>query len=217
VALRVEDTGTGIPEEIIDRIFDPFFTTKDIGRGTGLGLATSLAIVTSHKGFIRVRSTMKTGTRFEVYLPAQTVPAMPATSSPARIHPRGEGQTVLVVDDEPGIRIIAQRMLETFGYRVLLAGDGEEAVALYAKHQADIDVVITDMMMPRMDGIATIQALARLNPHVRIIGASGLATHVQAAGASAACVVHFLSKPFTAATLLTAMKAALEGLPAHSR
>jgi signal transduction histidine kinase/CheY-like chemotaxis protein len=217
VILGVEDTGTGIPDDIIGRIFDPFFTTKDIGRGTGLGLATSLAIVTSHHGFIRVHSTAKTGTRFDVYLPAQTMPAKPATAPPALIHRRGEGQTVLVVDDEPAIRTIAKRMLERFGYRVLLAGDGVEAVALYAKRQADISVVITDMMMPKMDGSATIQALVQLNPQVRIIGASGLATHVQAAGAAAACVVHFLSKPFTAETLLTAMKAALPGLSAPSR
>ena len=114
-----------------------------------------------------------------------------------------------MVDDEAGIRQIAKRTLEAFGYRVLLASDGAEAIALYAQHQADIAVVLTDMMMPVMDGTATIQELVRLNPEVRIIGASGLATDAQAAGAAAARVMHFLPKPYTAETLLTAIRAAL--------
>jgi len=215
VTLVVEDTGTGILKEIIDRIFEPFFTTKDIGKGTGLGLATSSAIVTGHKGFMRVHSIPGTGTRFEVYLPAQTTRATQASPVPAVADLRGKGETVLVVDDEAGIRQIAKRTLEAFGYRVLLASDGAEAIALYAQHQADIAVVLTDMMMPRMDGTATIQALVRLNPQVRIIGASGLATDTQAAGAAAARVMSFLPKPYTAETLLTAIGAALPPVPGN--
>jgi CheY-like chemotaxis protein len=213
VILAVEDTGTGISKEIMDKIFDPFFTTKDIGKGTGLGLATSLAIVTGHKGFMRVESKPGTGTRFDVYLPAQTTRAKPATPVPAAAHPRGRGETVLVVDDEAGIRQIAKRTLEAFGYRVLLAGDGAEAIALYGRQQADIAVVLTDMMMPLMDGTATIQELVRLNPQVRVVGASGRATDVQAAGAAAARVMGFLPKPYTAETLLTAIRAALPPVP----
>ena len=214
VTIALEDTGTGISKEIIDKIFDPFFTTKDIGKGTGLGLATSLAIVTGHKGFMRVSSHSGTGTRFDVYLPAQTTRAKRASPVPAVVvHPRGQGETVLVVDDEPGIRQIAQRTLTAFGYRVLLASDGAEAVALYVQHQAEIAVVLTDMMMPLMDGTATIQELVRLNPQVRIIGASGLATDAKAAGAAAARVKYFLPKPYTAATLLTAVSAALAEAP----
>ena len=209
VTIGVEDTGSGIPTEIIDKIFDPFFTTKEIGKGTGLGLATSMAIVTGHRGFIHVDSVPGTGTRFEVYLPAQTTPANRLTPLPAVIHPRGKGETVLVVDDESAIRQVARRTLEAFGYRVLLAGDGAEAIALYAHQQADIAVVLTDMMMPLMDGTATIQALVRLNPQVRIIAASGLATGAKAAGAAAARVMSFLHKPYTAETLLSAVKAAL--------
>jgi PAS domain S-box-containing protein len=213
VTLVVEDTGTGIPKDIIDKIFDPFFTTKEIGKGTGLGLATSLAIVTGHKGFMRVYSKPGTGTRFEVYLPAQTTRAKQALPVPAVAHPRGTGETVLVVDDEEGIRQIAKRTLEAFGYRVLLASNGAEAIALYGQHQADIAVVLTDMMMPLMDGTATIQELVRLNPQVRIVGASGLATDAQAAGPAAARVIHFLPKPYTAETLLTAIRAALPPVP----
>jgi PAS domain S-box-containing protein len=206
VTLVVEDTGTGIAKEIIDKIFDPFFTTKDIGKGTGLGLATSLAIVTGHKGFMRVHSTPGTGTRFVVYLPAQPTRAQQAPPVSAVAHPRGTGETVLVVDDEAEIRHIAERTLEAFGYRVLLASDGAEAIALYAQRRADIAVVVTDMMMPLMDGTATIQELVRLNPRVRIIGASGLATDAHSAGAR---VMYFLPKPYTAEALLTAIKAAL--------
>jgi signal transduction histidine kinase/CheY-like chemotaxis protein len=209
VSIAVADTGAGIPKEIIDKIFDPFFTTKEIGKGTGLGLATSLAIVTGHKGFIRVHSTPGAGTRFQVYLPARTIRAGRASPAPAVIHPRGQGETVLVVDDEAGIRQIAKRTLEAFGYRVLLAGDGAEAIAVYKHHQADIAVVVTDMMMPLMDGAATIRELVRLNPEVRIIAASGLATDAQAAGAAAARVTYFLPKPYTAETLLAAISSAL--------
>ncbi len=213
VVLSVEDTGTGIAKDILDKIYDPFFTTKDIGKGTGLGLATSLAIVTGHRGFMRVHSTPGTGTRFDVYLPAQTAPATQPVSVPAEGRPRGHGETVLVVDDEAGIRHIAKRTLEAFGYRVLLASDGAEAIAVYVQHQSDIAVVLTDMMMPVMDGPATIQALVRLNPQVHIIAASGLTTDTKAAGEAAARVIHFLPKPYTSGTLLTAIRAALRAVP----
>ena len=129
--------------------------------------------------------------------------------SPAAVRPRGNGETVLVVDDEAGIREIVQRTLKAFGYQVLLASDGAEAVALYEQHQATIAVVLTDMMMPLMDGTATIQELVRLNPQVRIIAASGLVTDTTAAGAAGARVTGFLPKPYTAETLLTAVRDAL--------
>ena len=209
VHLVVEDTGTGIPKEIIDKIFDPFFTTKEIGKGTGLGLATSMAIVTGHKGFMRVTSHAGAGTRFDIYLPAQTERATPPPPVARVVYPRGKGETVLIVDDEAGIRQIAERTLEKYGYKVLLAADGAEAIALYRRRQGDIAVVVTDMMMPLMDGTATIQELVRINPEVRIIAASGLATDAHGAGAAAARVSGFLPKPFTAETLLTAIKAAL--------
>jgi CheY-like chemotaxis protein len=208
VKVEVTDTGTGIPKEIIDQIFDPFFTTKDVGKGTGLGLATSRAIVKGHGGFIRAYSDPRAGTRICVFLPAQTVALPRAPAAAARERRTGNGETVLVVDDEGFIRRLAKRTLEAHGYYVLLAADGVEATALYKEHQSDISVVLTDMMMPVMDGAATIQELVRLNPDVRIIGASGLAGDQQVT-AVGGINYKLVSKPYSADTLLTAIKAAL--------
>lgn len=123
--------------------------------------------------------------------------------------PRGNGETVLVVDDEASIRQITRQTLEAFGYRVLLAADGSEAVSLYAERRSALAVVLTDMMMPVMDGPARIQLLRRLNPQVRIIGASGLNAESQVARAAGAGVKHFLRKPYTAETLLNAVRTVL--------
>jgi len=206
VMIDVEDSGTGIPSDIIDKIFDPFFTTKETGKGTGLGLSTSLAIIKSHGGFIRVYSDMGIGTRFRIYLPAKTEFSDGAFEM-AEVHlPRGHGEMVLVVDDEDAVRQITRQTLEAFGYSVLLASDGSEAVALYAQHQSKIDVVLTDMMMPVMDGPMTIRALLRMNPSVRIIAASGITANGKVAQASGVGVKHFLPKPYTAETLLRILR-----------
>jgi PAS domain S-box-containing protein len=203
VWLEVRDTGTGITKDIIDRIFDPFFTTKEPGKGTGLGLATSLAIVKGHSGFIRVESAPGSGTAVRLYLPAAATPAAAVVPKSKANLPRGTGETVLVVDDEAPIRDITRRTLEAFGYRVAVAADGSEAMAVFAERQDEIAVVLLDMMMPVMDGPATIEALLRLNPAVRIIGASGLAA--SDTGSRSAGVRHFLDKPYTAGTLLQAI------------
>jgi CheY-like chemotaxis protein len=203
VVVRVEDTGMGIPREIQERIFEPFFTTKEIGKGTGLGLSTTLGILRSHGGFINLYSEPGKGAKFKVYLPAGAAPESgerPA-AEPARL-PRGQGELVLVVDDEEGIRGATQKTLERFGYRVLLAAHGAEAVALYAERGAEIAAVLTDMAMPVMDGPATILALKAMNPAVKIIGSSGHASQGGVAKAVGAGVQHFVPKPYTAETLL---------------
>jgi CheY-like chemotaxis protein len=198
----VEDTGEGIPPAIMDKIFDPFFTTKSVGKGTGLGLSTSLAIVKSHGGFIRATSRPGHGTRFRVYLPAN--PAKPPARTPvAQIElPTGNGETVLIVDDEDSIRRITQQTLEAFGYRTLLATNGDEAVSLYRSHHATIAVVLTDMMMPGMDGSATIEVLREINPSVRIIATSGITANRELAKGTR----NFLPKPYNAETLLTCLR-----------
>ena len=205
VIIQVEDTGTGMPPELIDRIFEPFFTTKEPGKGTGLGLSTTLAIVKSHGGLVRVHSEAGVGTQFRVYLPAQATIAASNDAAAEMDLPLGNGELVMVVDDEAAVRAITRETLEAFGYRVLLAADGIEASALYALHEDDVSVVLTDMMMPIMDGTATIHVLKSLNPKVRIIAASGLNADGMQDKAARAGASHFLPKPYTAQTLLTAL------------
>jgi CheY-like chemotaxis protein len=209
VAIEVSDTGPGIPAGIIDKIFDPFFTTKEIGKGTGLGLATSLTIMKGHGGFIRVHSDPGAGTRFRLFLPAEPGTEEQRLEAPAPLLSRGNGQIVLLVDDEASIRQINKQTLEAYGYRVLLAEDGAAAIAIYGEHCRDVAVVITDMMMPLMGGLTLSGILQGMNPRVRIIGASGLAEAATVAAAAAAGVGQFLAKPYTAEALLTAVSAAL--------
>jgi nitrogen fixation negative regulator NifL len=212
VCIKVEDTGTGIPKAIQDKIFDPFFTTKALGKGTGLGLSTTLAIVKSHGGFINYYSTPGKGTAFKVYFPANTtlVDAENAVTEQSKL-PRGHNELVLVVDDEEPIRNLAQKVLTRFGYRVLLAADGAEAVSLYAPRQNEIDVVITDMAMPIMDGPATIVALKAINSAVRIVSSSGLTSDGGTAMAKNAGIQHFIPKPYTAETMLNKLHEVLHG------
>lgn len=210
VEITVADTGTGIDADLIGRIFEPFFTTKDIGKGTGLGLSTALAIVKSHGGFINVHSEAGKGTAFAVCIPASREAEEEPLSRVFDDLPKGRGELVLVVDDEEAIRQITRSTLETFGYRVLLAGDGTEALAIYEANRDDIKVVVTDMMMPVMDGEATARALGKLTPGVRIISVSGLVDEAKVPDAVGAGVQMFLQKPYTAEELLTAIAEVLK-------
>lgn len=209
VCIQVEDSGEGIPPEILDKIFDPFFTTKSVGKGTGLGLSTSLAIVRSHGGFIRTVSQPGEGTTIKVYLPSQQEldVSMRAVSRPDM--PQGQGEMILIVDDEASIRQITQQTLETFGYRTLLAENGDDAISQYALYQYDISAVLTDMMMPVMDGSATIELLMKINPSVRIIATSGITANRELAITAGSGVRDFLQKPFSAETLLKCLKRVL--------
>jgi len=209
--IQVEDTGAGIPSAIRDRIFEPFFTTKETGQGTGLGLSTTQAIVRSHGGFINVYSEPGRGTTFKVYLPANVTPgaAAPAGEADSADLPSGRGELILVVDDEEAIRSVASRTLERFGYRVLLAAHGAEALALYAKRGGEIAAVVTDMAMPVMDGPATIIALKAMNPAIKIVGSSGLASNGGVAKAMGAGVKHFIPKPYTAEKMLLVLRQVL--------
>ncbi len=211
VLISVTDTGTGMLPEVRDKIFEPFFTTKAVGRGTGLGLSTVMAIVKSHDGLINVYSELGRGTTFKVYLPAIKISAegQKRPTQPLRL-PRGQGETVLVVDDEASILTITGQTLQAFGYRVLTATNGADAVAVYVKHQADIAVVLTDMMMPVMDGPAMIHALLRINPELKIIAASGLNVNGVVTKMPEVGVKQFLTKPYTAATLLKSIRTVVD-------
>jgi PAS domain S-box-containing protein len=210
VSVGVIDTGVGISDQNLAKIFDPFFTTKEHGQGTGLGLSTVAGIVRSHGGFINVYSELGRGARFKVYLPAiESADAAPAKPS-QRDLPMGNGELILVIDDENAIREIAKETLNTFGYRVVVAGDGAEAMAVFAAHKNEVKLVITDMMMPYMDGPATIRALRRLAPKAPIIATSGLKAEDKLADAAQLGVKTFLPKPYTAEKLLKTVAAVLK-------
>jgi len=211
VNVNVTDSGTGIPQGILDKIFEPFFTTKEINEGTGLGLSTVMAIVKSHGGIINVYSETGKGTTFKVYLPAMELsPAARQLLGQQISVPRGKGEMVLVIDDEASILTITGKTLQAFDYRVLTATDGAEAVAVFAEHKNEIAVVVTDMSMPFMDGAAVIRALTKINPEVKIIATSGLNANGDMAKVSGITVKHFLTKPYTAGTLLKVMRTVLD-------
>ncbi|NJD52925.1 MAG: PAS domain S-box protein [Candidatus Methanoperedens sp.] len=206
VAISVSDTGIGIPPKIVDRIFEPFFTTKEFGKGTGLGLSTVLAIVKSHGGFINVESEVGAGTTFRVYLPAiKTENEMQNVEEQQLELPSGHGELVLVAEDEDSVREVTVSILEIHGYEVLAANDGSQAVALYAQNKDKINVVLMDMMMPVMDGHASIRAIRKINPEVKIIAVSGLAEKDKLAKIESTRAQTLLPKPYTADRLLKTM------------
>ncbi len=209
VSIAITDTGTGIPANIRDKIFEPFFTTKEIGQGTGLGLSTTLAIIKSHEGFINLYSEIGEGTTFRVYVPASGTTEGESVPDEEGDLPRGNGELILVIDDETAIREITRETLQSYGYSAITAGDGAEGVALFAEHKKEIAAVITDIVMPIMDGNAVIAALKRINPKVTIIAASGLTTKGQTAILSDTVAEAFLTKPYTAEKLLKTLAAAL--------
>ncbi len=211
VTISVTDSGTGIPREIIDKIFDPFFTTKDFNKGTGLGLSTVMAVVKSHHGLINVYSEPSKGTTFKVYLPAvETSDETQKEKTEQAKLPRGNGELILIVDDEASILTISSQTLQAFGYRTLTATDGADAIAIYAQYRNDVAVVITDMAMPVMDGPATIHALMRINPAVKVIAMSGLNTNGSSVKQVDPRVKHFIVKPYSAGTLLKLLRTILE-------
>ncbi|MBK9215975.1 MAG: PAS domain S-box protein [Chloracidobacterium sp.] len=202
VLVTISDTGTGMPPEILKRIFDPFFTTKDIGKGTGLGLATAMTIVTSHGGFIGVQSDPGLGTRFSIYLPSAEDSSDSDESTAADVLPRGNGEMILVVDDEANIRSVAEATLAKFGYRTLQAGTGSDALRIYKENATQIAAVLTDLAMARMDGLALITELRQLRPGLRIVVMSGLITDTQTAELTSLGVDECLLKPYSARALI---------------
>ncbi|WP_199348324.1 response regulator [Microcoleus sp. FACHB-SPT15] len=209
IVLTVSDTGIGIPEETLERIFDPFFTTKAIDKGTGLGLSTVMGIVKSYGGFINVHSQVGKGTQFKIYLPALEKTEIQTPQDRVDTLPIGNGELILVADDETSIREIIKTLLEAFKYRVLLANDGIEAIALYAQHKEEISVVLLDLMMPSLDGSTTIRTLHKMNPQVKIIASSGLMSNHEIIQTLDNSVEAFLQKPYTSDDLLKKLQLVL--------
>ncbi|QOD93015.1 PAS domain S-box protein [Chryseoglobus sp. 28M-23] len=209
VALSIIDTGVGMRADVIERLWEPFFTTKPLGEGTGLGLPTSAAIIESHDGRISVRSQPGAGTRFDVVLPAaQLAPAPPGRGDDT---PPGEGETILLVDDEPLILATTAEALRAHDYHVLTTDDGHEALRMLHEEGESIDLILTDMMMPVMDG-ASLAAHVAASPHdIPVLAASGLTAGAELMPSATSGITAFLAKPYTVPTLLGAVRLALDG------
>lgn len=214
LVFRVRDTGSGIPAEAQEKIFEPFFTTKDVGHGTGLGLSTASAIVKGHEGMIDFETSSK-GTTFTVCIPALPNAAKQKKPEEA-LRPEGHQELVLLVDDEASVRLVVKQTLENFQYRVITAPDGATAISLFKERRNEISVVLTDMMMPGMDGADTIAALKAIDPNVRVVAASGLMTDERMLRATAAGAVAFLRKPFSAEAMLRTLRQVLVGTGADN-
>jgi PAS domain S-box-containing protein len=208
--LRVLDTGTGIPPEIIDRIFDPFFTTKSPDKGTGLGLSTVMGIVKGHGGFLHVYSQPGKGSTFAVYLPAALEDGDTEHWAKAAAGFRGQGETVLFVDDEPDIRMVARGVLQHLNFKPLIAADGADGLIQVTQHRTELRVIITDLHMPHMDGLAFVREIRRMLPDIPIVLASGRMEAALAGEFKTLGVTNRLDKPFTEQQLAEALKTVLQ-------
>jgi len=208
----VMDSGTGIAPEIIERIWEPFFTTKEEGKGTGLGLATVRGIAAGHHGSVRLETALGRGTTFRVFLPAADVDIdsqapLPIGHSSHPMMIRGQGELVLVVDDEHSIRTLIVTILGRFGYRVLAAANGTEAMQLYTPRIAEVALVVTDLSMPGIGGAKLAGSIKRLNPSVKLMFISGGKISEEADSAPEGMIT--LAKPFTGEDLLRSVHRAL--------
>jgi PAS domain S-box-containing protein len=204
VLISIIDTGTGIAQDIVEKIFDPFFTTKETGKGTGLGLSSALGIVRSHAGVIKVYSAAN-GTTFRVFLPS-AAGVFHADETKAQMDvPTGHGETILVVDDELAIREVAKVVLSKSGYKVLAADDGPSALALFMQQSNEIDVVLTDVVMPIMSGLVLARTLRKMDVKAKVIVSSARDSDCNPGELTDIGVQGCLNKPYSRATLLRAV------------
>ena len=218
VRIEVADTGTGMSQEIQSKIFDPFFTTKPVGQGTGLGLATVYGIVKQSGGFITVDSEVGKGTTFNIYLPRRhldAVEAAPAEAAPAVARDVTGQDTILLVEDEEAVRSFAARALRMRGYQVLEAGGGEEALEIVREGASKIDLIITDVVMPNMDGPTMVRAVKAMNPALPVIFMSGYAEEAFRRNDQNSEDIHFLPKPFGLKQLAAKVKEVLSAPALH--
>ena len=203
--LSVTDTGVGMSDEVRAKVFEPFFTTKGVGQGTGLGLAVVYGVAKAHGGWVDVASAPGAGSRFDVFLPRGHRTEERAARGPADgadAVPSGRGETVLVADDEPAVRDIAKTALEMAGYRVLVAADGAEAVAVFRASDERVSAAVLDASMPRLSGRQVFEEIRRADPTVKVLFASG---YHGAAGAAVEPGTGALNKPYTPSQLAAAV------------
>ena len=211
VCLSVSDTGSGIPLETLPRIFDPFFTTKDVGKGTGLGLATVFGIVQQHQGWINVHSIIGQGTTFRVYLPRLAHAAEKKTTPLSPESVRGGNETILVVEDDPALRAVVQNALSRLGYRVIEAPTGITAVNVWRQNRTEISLLLTDMVMPDgMNGKELAEQLQRENPKLKVIYTSGYSADIAGEDFPLEDGVNFLAKPFLIQKLAQTIRECLD-------
>jgi len=212
LSLRVTDTGCGMDASTMSRIFEPFFTTKEVGKGTGLGLATVYGIVKQHEGWIEVASQVGGGSTFTLYFPARSDPVdVRQTESVLGTRVRGGPETVLVVEDEPVLRNLAQVILKECGYRVLEARSGVEALEVWRRHPGAIDLLLTDVVMPEgMSGMDLAQKLLPAQPSLKIIFASGYSMDELDTDFIRQGHALFLQKPYNHVTLAKAVRECLD-------
>jgi CheY-like chemotaxis protein len=217
VHLGVSDTGSGIAREHLARIFEPFYTTKEIGKGTGLGLATVYGVVNQHHGWIEVESTLGEGTRFDIYLPAAASAATVETAEPKAGPPFQRGnECILLVEDEAPLRLMVRIILEKFGYRVVEAGSGVQALDTWKEHAAEISLVLTDMVMP--DGISGRELGARLlaeNPDLKVVYTSGYTDRFATDDFILEEGKNFVQKPYQPEKLVRVIRENLDARPAY--
>ena len=213
--VSVTDTGEGIPDDVLPQIFEPFFSTKGPGKGTGLGLSTVFGIVAQSNGFVTVESAVGQGTTFTVFMP-RAAPAPAVGEAPEVVEVAHATETILVVDDDPAVRQVTVRMLNAAGYAVLEARNGEEALDLLRNLPAHVDLILTDVMMPGIDGATLISHVRRDHPDVRAVFVSGYPSDVIRARGEFVVGENFLSKPFAPGTLTEAVRRALRSAPPTS-
>src|SRR5437870_1827941 len=213
VSVAVSDTGTGMNAATLARVFEPFFTTKPLGIGTGLGMAMVYGLVKQHKGFVHLYSEIGQGTTAKVYLPAVYHRAPPLEAVDDEILPGGT-ETILLVEDDPTMRSVAQELLEKVGYRVLAAVDGAQGLTMYRAHRAELRLVLTDVIMPKLSGFQLYEAIRRDSPALKVLFTSGFPApnYRKTVGLDAA--VAFVTKPWTASELLGRVRTLLQPAPA---
>ncbi|HQZ66800.1 MAG TPA: response regulator [Planctomycetaceae bacterium] len=209
LVLRVKDDGEGIPEEIRHRIFEPFFTTKEAGEGTGLGLATAWGITKQNGGHMDFETIVGQGTSFIIYLPAVATPAAPRELADLKIFPNGT-ETILLVEDEPTVRLLSERILSKCGYTVLAATDGADAVRLAELHGSEIDLVVTDVVMPIMGAKEMVQKIRMVLPNLRVLFMSGYNEQGIFDGVEGVVAAGYLSKPFSVPEMAHAIRRVLD-------
>jgi CheY-like chemotaxis protein len=211
VCLRISDTGCGMDADVLKHLFEPFFTTKETGKGTGLGLASVHGIVHQHKGWVNVESVVGRGTSFRLYLPlsgrAESIPRETSSLPPFQ----GRNETILLVEDEEALLVVSARALTLFGYRVLSAANGQEALDLWEQHRDAVDLLLTDMRMPQgISGLELAEKLWKTKPSLKVIIMSGYSKKMVRSSTVSHDAYTFLAKPFDLKSLSETVRHCLD-------